>query len=256
LLRLHCVNFIVVVSIINWWRSRHYLTNRIILILLFYFLSRPRCCCCCWLLYICLLHQWTLYCNYILVLQFGRHQTDTAKRRRGAVIIFTNYNFARIMFSRWFHYSTLETLSILTQPDLSYNHFICLMIFFRYWRISRLLLSLGFRWLSMYRHIWIITLPWRLIWMLVFFLCYLASHHIFFRPSIINHIFNLLIFSNVSIVILSVELLVPSYWAHLLLGLHVVLLQVVSLIILLVEDVVGTHNFILHWSEWHTCLAI
>lgn len=252
---LHRAQFIIVVSIIYWRISRHYLTNRIILILLFCFLCRP-CWCCCWLLYIWLLHQWTLSCNYVFVLQFGRHHADTAKRWRGAIIIFTYYNFARIMFSRRFHYSTLETLSILTQPDLSYNHFICLMIFFRYWRISRLLLSLGFRWLSMYRHIWIITLPWRLIWMLVFFLCYLASHHIFFRPSIINHIFNLLIFSNVSIVILSVELLVPSYWAHLLLGLHVVLLQVVSLIILLVENVVRTHNFILHGSEWHTCLAI
>jgi hypothetical protein len=256
LLRLHCVNFIVVVSIINWWRSRHYLTNRIILILLFYFLSRPRCCCCCWLLYICLLHQWTLYCNYIFVLQFGRHQTDTAKRRRGAVIIFTNYNFARIMFSRWFHYSTLETLSILTQPDLSYDNPIFLMISCRYGRTNRLLLTRGFRWLTMNWHIWIITLSWRFIWMYVFFLGYLTCHHVFFRSSIISHTFILLIFSNVSIIILSVELLVSSYRAHLLLRLHLVLLEEATLIIQLLEHVVGIHNFILHGSEWHTCLAI
>ena len=160
------------------------------------------------------------------------------------------------MFSRRLHYSTLETLSILTQPNLSYDNLIFLMIFCRYWRTNRLLLTRGFRWLAMNRHIWIITLSWRLIWMLVFFLGYLTCHHVFFRSSIIRHTFILLIFSNISIFILSVELLVSSYWAHLLLRLHLLLLQEATLIIQLVEHVVGIHNFILHGSEWHTCLTI
>jgi hypothetical protein len=226
MLILYSSHFIVLISIINCRCSRHYLTISIFLILLFLFLCRSHCCCfyCCLLLYICLLHQWALYCNYIFVLQFGRHHTDTTKRWRRTIIIFTNNNFAWIMFSRWFHYSPLETLCILSQPDLSYSHVIWLMIFFRYWRISRLLLSQRFWGLAMHWHIWIIALSWVLIWMLVFFLGYLTTQFVFFRTSIIDHIFILLIFSNVSIIFLSVELLISSHRARLLLRLHEILL--------------------------------
>ena len=160
-----------------------------------------------------------------------------AKRWRGALIIFTNYYLAWIMFSWWFHHSTLETFSILSQPDLSYNNFIWFLIFFWDRGICRVLLRQRFRGLSVHRYIWMITFSWRLIRMFVCLLGYLTGHHIFFRGSIIDPLVVFLIFSNVSIFFLSVELLVPTNWADLLLRLHVVLLHDASLIMLLVENV-------------------